>query len=119
MIIQHDLSKLCVSLSVRKVSKKVRTQTMIYDSKCLVFICKLLKITKKQIFSNSRKDEIVKARYLFYWYLYHSTELKLSDIGLTFSKDHTNVKHGLNSLGGYEKEKALIKEKFNSKIKKR
>lgn len=116
MIIAHDLSKLCVSLYIEKEEvKEDRTQTMIFNPVCLHYICKLLNITNKQLFSSSRKDELVKARYLYYWYLCHSTKFSLSDIGATFNKDHTNVIHGLRALDEYKKEKELIKKRYGKK----
>lgn len=59
------------------------------------FVCETHEISKEDLIKKTRKKELVKARFMAYWFIKNNTSLGLVSIGKLFSRDHSTVIHGI------------------------
>jgi len=71
------------------------------------------------ILSKSRKKNIVSARHLAVYYVYKKTTMSQTNCGLLFNKDHTTIRHSVNSIENllsydrqFRKEKLKVDEEI-------
>jgi len=82
-------------------------------------IYKLLKVTRKQLLSKSRKREIVTGRYFLMNMLKNTTNRSLDSIGMEFNRDHSTVFNSIktyNNLYETDKDFRALADEFNSRV---
>lgn len=79
-----------------------------------IAVCDFLGVSLLQIRSRTRKMDIVKARFLCWYFIYKNLGWTFEKIGKEYSYDHSNVSHGVKSIELsyelYEDDKKLVRD---------
>ena len=100
-----------ITIKLKEVSR-IKSGDKIIDKSLPYF-----DLARKQLLSRRRSTDLVKARFFIMFYLRSELNLRVTEIGLLFEKDHTSVIHGVKRISEELRIYSEVREDYENYVK--